>query len=76
MQKLKTTEDILNNLPQERVECIRANTAKEIAKIHGGKRVGADRKSKGKYALNIQIKVNKVELDFLKQARELGANLN
>lgn len=76
MQKLKTTEDILNSLPPERADLIRANVAKEVAKIHGGKREGAGRKPKGEYALNIQVKVNKVELEFLKQARELGANLN
>ena len=39
---------------------------------HRGKRSGAGRKAKGEYALNIQVKVNAVELEFLKQARELG----
>lgn len=79
MQKLKNTDDILNDrtlFTQEQADKIHANALKEAQNYWGGKRAGAGRKSKGDYALNIQIKVNAVELEFLKQARELGANLN
>lgn len=79
MQKLVTTDDILkdrNLFTVEQAESIEANALSEAKKYWGGKRAGAGRKAKGEYALNIQIKVNAVELEFLKQARELGANLN
>lgn len=79
MKKLRTTDDILNDraiFTQEQADRIHANALKEAQKYWGGKREGAGRKSKGEYALNIQIKVNAVELEFLKQAREIGANLN
>lgn len=79
MQKLKTTDDILKDVSlfsTEQAEQIEVNALKEAKKYWGGKRSGAGRKAKGEYALNIQVKVNAVELEFLKQARELGANLN
>ena len=77
-KKLRTLDDILNDrtlFTQEQADRIEANALKEAQKYWGGKRAGAGRKSKGEYALNIQMKVNAIELEFLKQARELGANL-
>lgn len=74
----RTLNDILNDrkiFTEEQAERIHNNALKEAKKYWGGKREGAGRKPKGEYALNIQIKVNEVELEFLKQARELGANL-
>lgn len=79
MQKLKTTDDILkdtNLFSAEQAAQVEANALKEAKKYWGGKRAGAGRKAKGEYALNIQVKVSSVELEFLKQARELGANLS
>ena len=79
MQKLKTTDDILNDrnlFSAEQAQLIENNAQNEAKKYWGGKRAGAGRKAKGEYALNIQIKVNSVELEFLKQARELGTNLS
>lgn len=77
-KKLRTIDEILNDrtiFTQEQADRIEANALKEAQKYWGGKRAGAGRKSKGEYALNIQMKVNSIELEFLKQARELGANL-
>ena len=77
-KKLRTIDEILNDrtmFTQEQADRIEANAIKEAQKYWGGKRAGAGRKPKGEYALNIQMKVNSIELEFLKQARELGANL-
>lgn len=76
MQKLKTTDDILkdrNLFTQEQAERIEVNSTKEALNYWGGKRENAGRKSLGR---DKQIRLNVIELEFIKQARELGANLN
>lgn len=76
--KIITTDDILADrtmFTEEQAKQIEENALKEARKYWGGKREGAGRKPKGEYALNIQIKVNAIEFEFLKYAREKCLNL-
>ena len=78
MNKLRTIDEILNDrtvFTEEQAKKIENNAIKEAENYWGGKRVGAGRKAKGEYPLNISIKVSSVEFDFLKYAREHGLNL-
>lgn len=77
-KKLRTIDEVLADrtfFTENQAQEIEENSLKEAKKYWGGKRKGAGRKPKGELALNIQIKVNSVEFEFLKYARENGLNL-
>lgn len=77
MQKLKTTDDILNSFSAERAARIRENVAKEVAKIHGGKRAGAGRKpSVAGCVRTKQVKVTEGTKEAIQYAYKVGIVIN
>ena len=91
MQKLKTTEDILNDrtlFTQERADKIRANVAKEVAKIKAGRKpaiegcsrnkvikVSEDTKEAIQYASSIGVVISLEDVKLLQYIKEHGLTL-
>ena len=91
MQRLKTTEDILNDrtlFTQERADKIRANAAKEAAKIKAGRKPAIEGSSRNKvikvseetkeairYAYSIGVVINLEDVKLLQYLKEQGLTL-
>lgn len=80
MKKLITTEDILNDprmFTKEQADSIRANVAKEVDKIRGGKRAGAGRKPSIAGCLRSkQVKVTEDTKEAIQYAYSIGVVIN
>jgi hypothetical protein len=92
MKKLRTTEDILNDrtlFTEERANKIRANVAKEVARIKAGRKpaiegcsrnkvikVSDDTKEAINYAYSIGVVINLEDVKFLQYAKEHGLTLS
>jgi len=92
MQKLRTTEDILNDrtfFTEEQANQIRANVAKEVAKIKAGRKpaiegcsrnkvikVSDDTKEAIQYAYSVGVVINLEDVKLLQYAKEHGLTLS
>ncbi len=92
MQKLKTTEDILNDrtlFTEEQANQIRANVAKEVAKIKAGRKPAIEGSSRNKvikvsddtkeaiqYAYSVGVVINLEDVKLLQYAKEHGLTLS
>lgn len=92
MQKLRTTEDILNDrtmFTEEQASQIRANVAKEVAKIKAGRKpaiegcsrnkvikVSDDTKEAIQYAYSVGVVINLEDVKLLQYAKEHGLTLS
>jgi hypothetical protein len=92
MKKLRTTEDILNDrtlFTEERANKIRANVAKEVARINAGRKpaiegcprnkvikVSDDTKEAINYAYSIGVVINLEDVKLLQYVKEHGLTLS
>lgn len=92
MQKLRTTEDILNDrtlFTEEQANQVRTNVAKEVAKISAGRKpaiegcsrnkvikVSDDTKEAIQYAYSIGVVINLEDVMLLQYAKEHGLTLS
>lgn len=92
MKKIITTEDLLNDrtlFSQERADKIRANVAKEVAKIKAGRKPAIEGSSRNKvikvsddtkeaiqYAYSVGVVINLEDVKLLQYAKEHGLTLS
>lgn len=63
MKKIVTNDDLINRLPKDQADQLRAEIAEEVAKIRGGARAGAGRKPLKETAKNRTVRLKDSEYE-------------